>query len=96
LRAQLRAGDTQPQLRVLGAVTAKIVENSCRAVILACMDEWPIFAERNGGKLRAGGQGGERRVQVRPDRIRHRRHAVFRLSPQTSVKFTVGRVVPVS
>jgi UDP-N-acetyl-D-glucosamine dehydrogenase len=32
--------------------TAKIVENSYRAVILAFMDEWSLFAERNGVDLK--------------------------------------------
>jgi nucleotide sugar dehydrogenase len=32
--------------------TAKIIENSYRAVILAFMDEWSLFAERNGVDLK--------------------------------------------
>lgn len=32
--------------------TAKIIENSFRAVILAFMDEWSLFAERNGVDLK--------------------------------------------
>jgi nucleotide sugar dehydrogenase len=32
--------------------TAKIIENSYRAVILAFMDEWTLFAERNGVDLK--------------------------------------------
>jgi UDP-N-acetyl-D-glucosamine dehydrogenase len=33
--------------------TAKIIENSYRAVILAFMDEWSLFAERNGVDLKS-------------------------------------------
>jgi UDP-N-acetyl-D-glucosamine dehydrogenase len=32
--------------------TAKIIENSYRATILAFMDEWSLFAERNGVDLK--------------------------------------------
>jgi UDP-N-acetyl-D-glucosamine dehydrogenase len=34
--------------RPIESETAKIIENSYRAVILAFMDEWSLFAERNG------------------------------------------------
>ena len=34
--------------RPIESETAKIVENSFRATLLAFMDEWSIFAERNG------------------------------------------------
>ena len=37
--------------RPIESETAKIVENSFRAVILAFMDEWSLFAERNGVDL---------------------------------------------
>jgi UDP-N-acetyl-D-glucosamine dehydrogenase len=38
--------------RPIESETAKIVENSYRAAVLAFMDEWSIFAERNGVDLR--------------------------------------------
>ncbi len=38
--------------RPIESETAKIVENSYRATILAFMDEWSLFAERNGVDLR--------------------------------------------
>jgi UDP-N-acetyl-D-glucosamine dehydrogenase len=38
--------------RPIESETAKIVENSYRATILAFMDEWSVFAERNGVDLK--------------------------------------------
>ena len=38
--------------RPIESETAKIIENSYRAAILAFMDEWSVFAERNGVDLR--------------------------------------------
>ncbi len=38
--------------RPIESETAKIVENSFRATILAFLDEWSVFAERNGVDLR--------------------------------------------
>jgi nucleotide sugar dehydrogenase len=38
--------------RPIESETAKIVENSFRATILAFMDEWSVFAERNGVDLK--------------------------------------------
>jgi UDP-N-acetyl-D-glucosamine dehydrogenase len=38
--------------RPIESETAKIIENSYRAVILAFMDEWSLFAERNGVDLK--------------------------------------------
>ena len=38
--------------RPIESETAKIVENSYRAAILAFMDEWSLFAERNGVDLK--------------------------------------------
>ena len=38
--------------RPIESETAKIIENSFRATILAFMDEWSLFAERNGVDLR--------------------------------------------
>lgn len=38
--------------RPIESETAKIIENSYRATILAFMDEWSLFAERNGVDLR--------------------------------------------
>ena len=38
--------------RPIESETAKIVENSYRATILAFLDEWSVFAERNGVDLR--------------------------------------------
>lgn len=38
--------------RPIESETAKIIENSFRATILAFMDEWSIFAERNGVDLK--------------------------------------------
>ena len=38
--------------RPIESETAKIIENSYRATILAFMDEWSIFAERNGVDLK--------------------------------------------
>jgi nucleotide sugar dehydrogenase len=38
--------------RPIESETAKIVENSYRATILAFMDEWSVFAERNGVDIR--------------------------------------------
>ena len=38
--------------RPIESETAKIVENSYRATILAFMDEWSLFAERNGVDLK--------------------------------------------
>ncbi len=38
--------------RPIESETAKIVENSYRAAILAFMDEWSVFAERNGVDLK--------------------------------------------
>lgn len=38
--------------RPIESETAKIIENSYRAVILAFMDEWSLFAERNGIDLK--------------------------------------------
>jgi UDP-N-acetyl-D-glucosamine dehydrogenase len=37
--------------RPIESETAKIAENSFRATILAFMDEWSLFAERNGVDL---------------------------------------------
>src|SRR5438477_595348 len=38
--------------RPIESETAKIIENSYRATILAFMDEWSLFAERNGVDLK--------------------------------------------
>ena len=38
--------------RPIESETAKIVENSYRATILAFLDEWSLFAERNGVDLK--------------------------------------------
>ena len=48
--------------RPIESETAKIVENSWRATILAFMDEWSVFAERNGVDLIKVIQA----IQVRP------------------------------
>jgi UDP-N-acetyl-D-mannosaminuronate dehydrogenase len=37
--------------RPIESETAKIVENSFRATTLAFLDEWSLFAERNGVDL---------------------------------------------
>jgi nucleotide sugar dehydrogenase len=48
--------------RPIESETAKIVENSYRATILAFMDEWSLFAERNGVDLQKVIQA----IKVRP------------------------------
>jgi nucleotide sugar dehydrogenase len=48
--------------RPIESETAKIVENSYRATLLAFMDEWSLFAERNGVDLKKVIQA----VKVRP------------------------------
>ncbi len=48
--------------RPIESETAKIVENSYRAAILAFMDEWSLFAERNGVDITKVIQA----IQVRP------------------------------
>ncbi len=62
--------------RPIESETAKIVENSYRATILAFMDEWSLFAERNGVDLKKvidADQGAAHALEHHVPRAGHRR-----------------------